>query len=154
MSSWRNAATWAALVDGSTCPICQGAPSWSPVATLEACLVMAEPRGPMRGYCWLPLKRHAVELHELTAAEAAAYMRDLQRVGRAVQAITGAVKLNWELHGNTVPHLHAHLFPRYVGDRFEGRPIDPRSVTEPVYGPGEFETFVAQLRSRLTGPES
>lgn len=146
---WRDSDRWRAMVDGTDCPICRGMPTWTPLATLEVSLVMADERAPMRGYCWIPLSRHAVELHELTPGEAAAYMRDLQRVGRAVQAITGAVKLNWEVHGNTVPHLHTHLFPRYRGDPFEGRPIAPKSITEAVYGPGEFEWFAGELRARL-----
>lgn len=154
MSAWRDPANWAALVSGAACPICRSAASWPPTAALEACWVVADEHGPMRGYCWLPLRRHAVELHDLTPEEAAAFARDLQRVGRAVQAITGAVKLNWELHGNTVPHLHAHLFPRYPGDRFEGRPIDPRAVREPVYGPGEFVAFETELRARLAADVS
>ena len=72
-------------------------------------------------------------------------MRDLRRVSRAVAAATGAVKLNYEIHGNTVPHLHVHLFPRYVGDAFEGGPIDPRAAVGPVYAPGEFQA----LRQRV-----
>lgn len=149
MISWHDPEIWPALLDGTACPICRDMPLRSAVAELEACYVVADERAPMRGYCWLPLKRRAVELHDLSAAEAGAYVRDMQRVGRAVQAITGAVKLNWELHGNTVPHLHAHLFPRYRGDRFEGRPIDPRAVTSPVYAPGELERFSAELAARL-----
>jgi diadenosine tetraphosphate (Ap4A) HIT family hydrolase len=43
------------------------------------------------------------------------------------------VKLNLEIHGNTLPHLHVHVFPRYIGDRFERGPIDPSQVSEPVY---------------------
>ena len=33
-------------------------------------------------------------------------------------------KLNYEIHGNTLPHLHMHLFPRFAGDPFVGRPIE------------------------------
>jgi diadenosine tetraphosphate (Ap4A) HIT family hydrolase len=82
-------------------------------------------------------------LHDLPRAEAAAFMRDAQCVSRAVAAATGAVKLNYEIHGNSLPHLHMHFFPRYRGDQFEGRPIDPRATVQPVYAPGEF----AQLRA-------
>jgi diadenosine tetraphosphate (Ap4A) HIT family hydrolase len=46
--------------------------------------------------------------------------------------------MNYEIHGNSIPHLHMHFFPRYRGDHFEGRPIDPRMVVQPVYGSGEF----------------
>ena len=151
MSGWSDPDRWRAMVSGSDCPICRKASGWDPVATLEVSDVMTNARGPMRGYCWVPLARHAVELHELSPDEGAAYMRDLQRVSGAVQELTGAVKINCEIHGNTVPHLHAHIFPRHPGDRFEGRPIDPREVTESVYAPGELERFRADLRARLAG---
>ena len=99
----------------------------------------------MRGYAWLPIRRHVIELHELTDVEGASFMRDIRRVSGAIAAATGAVKLNYEVHGNTVPHLHLHIFPRYIGDPFEGGPINPRAIQGPVYAPGEFE----RLRRRV-----
>ena len=51
-----------------------------------------------------------------------AWVRDLQQATQVVQEVTGAVKMNYEIHGNTLPHLHVHLFPRYRGDAFEGDP--------------------------------
>ena len=107
----------------------------------------------MKGYCFLLLKRHAVELYELSVEEGAAFMHDIQQVSKAVHAVTGAVKLNYEIHGNTIPHLHLHLFPRYVGDAFENQPINPRLVDTPVYAPGEFAEFVSRLRRILTENE-
>jgi diadenosine tetraphosphate (Ap4A) HIT family hydrolase len=35
------------------------------------------------------------------------------------------VKVNYEIHGNTIPHLHLHLFPRFAGDPYMGGPIRP-----------------------------
>jgi diadenosine tetraphosphate (Ap4A) HIT family hydrolase len=105
----------------------------------------------MRGYCCLVLKRHAVEVYELAAAEATALMRDLQQVARVLHEITGAVKLNYEIHGNTLPHLHVHLFPRYRGDPFESGPIDPKRGRVSPYQEGEFAAFIGQLRARLGG---
>lgn len=104
----------------------------------------------MRGYCCLVLKRHAVELYDLGTDEACALMSDLQRVAEAVQKITGAVKLNYEIHGNTIPHLHVHLFPRYTGDPFENGPIDPRLVRESRYKEGEFKSFKHLLQTKLS----
>lgn len=49
------------------------------------------------------------------------------------------VKMNYEIHGNSIPHLHMHFFPRYRGDQFEGQPINPRLVVQPVYAPAKFE---------------
>lgn len=37
-------------------------------------------------------------------------MRDAQRVSFATSAVTAAMKLLYEIHGNTLPHLH--YFPR------------------------------------------
>lgn len=87
-----------------------------------------------------------MELYDLTAEEACAFMRDLQRTAQALQEVTGAVKMNYEIHGNTIPHLHVHLFPRYRGDPFEEGPIDPRLVQESPYREGEFERFKQELR--------
>jgi diadenosine tetraphosphate (Ap4A) HIT family hydrolase len=90
-----------------------------------------------------------VELHELSEAAAQAFMRDVRRVSRALVAATPSVKLNYEIHGNTVPHLHMHFFPRYPGDPFEGKPIDPRAVVQPVYKLGQFSALRDQLLQRL-----
>jgi len=38
-------------------------------------------------------------------------MKDVQTSARALKHVTRAVKINYEIHGNTVPHLHMHLFP-------------------------------------------
>jgi diadenosine tetraphosphate (Ap4A) HIT family hydrolase len=76
-------------------------------------------------------------------------MRDAQHVSRALASVTGAVKLNYEIHGNSLPHLHMHFFPRYPGDAFEGGPIDPRRAVQPTYAPGEFEQLRSALSRRL-----
>ena len=146
MSSWRDRTKWDRWVRGDDCPICRSIATDHAVAELEVSRLMMGEDAPMSGYVWLPLRRHAIELHDLSEMEGAALMRDIRRVSRALSAVTGAVKLNYEIHGNTVPHLHLHIFPRYPGDRFEGGPIDPRAVKEPVYAPGEF----ARLRDRLS----
>lgn len=99
----------------------------------------------MRGYVCLVSQLHAVELHNLSEGQAESFMRDARRVSAALATATGAIKLNYEIHGNTLPHLHLHFFPRYVGDAFEGCAIEPRKVVQPVYQSGQF----AELRERL-----
>ncbi|MDQ2834594.1 MAG: HIT family protein [Acidobacteriota bacterium] len=106
---------------------------------------------PVRGYVCLVSQVHAVELHDLADAAATAFMHDARKVSKALAAATGAVKLNYEIHGNSLPHLHIHFFPRYRGDQFEGQPINPKLVKKPVYAPGEFQNirdaFLAALSS-------
>jgi diadenosine tetraphosphate (Ap4A) HIT family hydrolase len=149
MSKWTDPEEWERLRRAETCPVClRGRPA-DALAELEATYLLAGEDSPMKGYCVFMLKRHAVELYELTDEEAAAFMRDVRRVSKAVHEITGAVKLNYEMHGNTIPHLHLHLFPRYAGDPFENQPVNPRIVKTPVYAPGEFPDFAARLRAAL-----
>lgn len=149
MSSWRDPDRWSQWVRGEDCPICRSVAADASVADLEVSRLMMSADAPMRGYAWVPFRRHVIELHELTEPEGAAFMRDIRRVSHAIAAATGAVKLNYEIHGNTVPHLHLHLFPRYAGDPFEGGPIDPRAIRGPVYGTGEFEAVRGRVVDEL-----
>jgi diadenosine tetraphosphate (Ap4A) HIT family hydrolase len=148
MSKW-NSPEWAELYSGEACPICREGRPLGIVAELSATYLTSSLESPMRGYCCLVLKRHAVELYDLRVDEAAALMKDLQRVAKVLQVITGAVKLNYEIHGNTIPHLHVHLLPRYKGDPFENKPIDPRVIQASPYKAGEFEDFKHRLQVRL-----
>jgi diadenosine tetraphosphate (Ap4A) HIT family hydrolase len=50
------------------------------------------------------------------------------RVAAALNDLVQPSKMNYEIHGNTVPHLHMHLFPRFDGDPFQGQPIDGRNT--------------------------
>lgn len=151
MSLWNQPDRWAALYSGVACPICTQGRPLDLIATLEASWVTMQEAAPVRGYVCLVSRTHAVELHDLPDGIASSFMRDARRVSRALAAVTGAVKLNYEIHGNSLPHLHVHFFPRYRGDRFEGQPINPRMVAQPVYATGEFqrmrEAFLEALES-------
>jgi diadenosine tetraphosphate (Ap4A) HIT family hydrolase len=151
MALWNDAARWAALCSGATCPICIRREPLDVVAKLEASWVTMQEAAPVRGYACLVSEMHALELHDLAEAAASAFMRDARKVSRALSAATDAVKLNYEIHGNSLPHLHMHFFPRYRGDQFEDQPIDPRLAKQPVYAAGEFQrirdAFLAALES-------
>ena len=149
MSSWRNPEAWARQCSGEACVLCADGGPRDVLAELEVSRVTMGEEAALPGQCCLVLRRHAVELHHLDEAEGAAFMRDLQRLCRAVQAVTGAVKLNLELHGNTLPHLHVHVFPRAVGDPFEGGPIDPRRGRGTRYAPGQLQALRERLRLAL-----
>ena len=55
---------------------------------------------------------------------------------------------NYEIHGNTVPHLHIHLYPRTIGDPFPGQAIDYAQKKD-WYTGGEFEHFVDDMRKTI-----
>lgn len=151
MAAWTNPEEWAQLISGEACPIClhEIDTSRRGIAQLEVAYVTINQDAPLRGYCCLVLNRHAAELHHLRVDEAASFMSDLRRLSGALQQVTGAIKINVEIHGNTIPHLHAHLYPRRAGDPFEGKAIDWQQGVRADYKPGEFEQFVATLQAAL-----
>ena len=149
MSRWTNPEEWQRLCSGELCPICLRGKPTNVIAELDVSFLTAGEDMPIKGSCALFFKRHVVELYELSSEEAAAFMHDAQRASKTVHEVTRAVKMNYEIHGNTIPHLHLHLFPRYVGDAFENQPINPRIVTTPVYASGEFADFVARVQDAL-----
>lgn len=116
------------MVSGRTCPICTAGTPSNVIAELGCCwLTMEVDTAPaLPGTCALFLKRHAVDLHGLSIEEGAEFMATVQKVSRLLAKASDAVKINYEVHGNTIPHLHMHFFPRYRGDPFENGPINPR----------------------------
>lgn len=145
MARWNDTAKWQSLIDGSGCPICARGFPLSVIATLPSSWLTMPEEAAMPGYLCMVSRIHAVELHDLSVAEAESFMRDARAVSKALSAVTSAVKINYEIHGNTLPHLHMHFYPRHRGDVFEGRAIDPKVVPQPVYGPGQ----LAEMRDRL-----
>ncbi len=148
MSGWIDVAEWEQQRDGADCRVCLS--KSDALAQLEASWILVGPEDPVPGYVCLVFGRHAIELHELTDAEGAALMKDIRRVSAAIARIMNPVKMNYEVHGNTAPHLHVHFFPRYRGDQFEGGPINPRVANRPAYAAGEFERFRHRLKSELS----
>lgn len=150
MTNWNDATRWQGLLDGSGCPICVRGEPLDIIATLPASWLTMSADAPMVGYVCLVSHVHVVELLDFDDTQAAAFMADARRVSRAVQAATGAVKLNYEMHGNILPHLHMHVFPRYPGDSFEGRAIDPRTVEGPVYAAGQFARVRGEIQRAMS----
>lgn len=68
------------------------------------------------GYCVLVSRRHATELSQLADAERRGYLDEMCVLARAIENAFLPHKLNYELLGNQVPHLHWHLFPRSLED--------------------------------------
>ena len=143
---------WKRESEPAGCPVCQGHPSpphHVDIKEFPASWLCAQPRVPLPSTCYLLVKPHAVELYDLNEADLLSYMKEAQVSAKALKAVTNAVKINYEIHGNSGPHMHMHLFPRYMYDPFPGQAIDFTRVDPPVYKPGEFEDFVAGMREEL-----
>ena len=88
--------------------------------------VMGDPQV-LPGYCLLLPDPVVPHLNALPAAAQAAFLADMARLGDAVFARTGAVRINYALFGNVEPALHAHVFPRLANESPGHREAHPWS---------------------------
>ena len=126
---WDEPDRWAELLAERTCPICVEGPGCVVVERRTSWITSYE-RVPVRGYVCVVAKRHVVEPFELRGEGRAAFCEDVLDAAERVAALVRPIKVNYEIHGNSIPHLHAHVYPRFRGDRFVGGPIDTHC--EPV----------------------
>lgn len=98
--------------------------------------------------------RHVAEPTELTDEEAVGYWREVLIVGRALEDVLRPVKLNYNLLGNSLPHLHTHVVPRYADDPRPGWPF-PFPEEEPPDVPDSLlQKDVNSLRSAIDARRS
>lgn len=98
--------------------------------------------------------RHVAEPTELADEEATHYWREVLTVGRAIESAFQPVKLNYNLLGNAVPHLHTHIVPRYEDDPRPGWPF-PFPVPEPADIPEDtYQADIEALRTAIAKPGS
>ena len=95
-----------------------------------------------RGYCVLVLRRHATELSALSAEERRQFLEEMSLTARAIELAFRPRKMNYEMLGNQVPHMHWHLIPRY--------PDDPEAL-QAIWLPVELASTDPVLASRLRG---
>jgi len=102
-----------------------------------------------KGYSFVTLKWHAEELYELTDANRKKFLEDMSRVARALSGVLKPDKMNYELLGNGMPHLHWHLVPRYLNDPFWGRPIWSGNRRQKRLSRESYEEIVTRIKSNL-----
>ena len=146
---------YAAMARGDGCPVCNCSPC-PPGSDLIAELPHAwlctsiRAEGRLFGKCEVVSKVHSEHFHELAREDMAGFMQDVQSSASVLHRVTGAVRINYEIRGNTLPHLQVHLFPRYLDDDFPGVPIDYRqSEPSPYESPVVYDWFVSEMRRLL-----
>jgi diadenosine tetraphosphate (Ap4A) HIT family hydrolase len=101
---------------------------------------------------WRPWRPDPVvaEPADLDPRQACGYWQEVLAAGRAVRARFDPVKLNYLTLGNTVPHLHTHVVPRYRDDPAPGGPIEWAQIFSPDPVPDtELQRQAAGLRVLL-----
>ncbi len=70
----------------------------------------------LNGYCLLLPDPVVPTLNDLSLREREIFLREMTILGDAILAATGAVRINYEILGNSEPALHAHVIPRYQAE--------------------------------------
>lgn len=105
------------------------------------------------GHLFVEPRRHVPGLAELSDAEARAVGWWCSRASRALRDAAGAEHVYAAVIGDSVPHLHIHLQPRYPGtpreywwERLDEWPAAP------LGGEPEIAALVRDLRGALSEP--
>lgn len=161
MSDWP--ADWDVRLAGKDCPMCaEGRPEVGhggsarifSGARSDAYLVRVDVG--QRGYAVVIWRGgHVADPTELSEADAATYFAEVLRVARAIERYYRPIKMNIEMLGNSVPHLHTHVVPRYRDDGSPGHParfMRSDAVPDTPIADHEYASEVATLRALLGLP--
>lgn len=148
-------ADWEERKRGKDCPMCA---SGRPEETQYGIRIKAgrysdaylQRHGIVRGYSIVIWRgRHVAEPMELAPDEASGYCLEVLDVAKALERHYRPVKVNIEMLGNTLPHLHTHVRPRYLDDPAPFGPL-PHGPEDPEFPEGQLRDDAARLREMLS----
>ncbi len=105
------------------------------------------------GWTVLVLKRHATELFHLSADERSRLIEEVSTVADALMAVFHPVKINYELLGNQLPHIHWHVIPRLMDDAAPRDPVWTVRHQSKSLMATELTERIDMIRSKL-GPKN
>ncbi len=135
-----------------TCKACQG--TWPQadhfIADLGLSQAYLHEDQFFKGWTVVVFRRHATELFQLAPTERMQLMEEVTLVAKTLAQVFDARKINYELLGNQLPHIHWHLIPRLATDP---APLEPvwRVQHEPVRPPAEdLQASIERIKTGIT----
>ena len=119
------------------------------IAGLDHCYALLNRDQFFPGYTFVFTRAHVAELFHLDREARQAVLEEVTLVASSLYNLFKPSKMNYELLGNMVPHMHWHLVPRFVDDPLWPRPIwsEPH---EPVHlSAGEYADRIASIRRHM-----
>jgi diadenosine tetraphosphate (Ap4A) HIT family hydrolase len=124
-------ARWHVLSSPDGCRMCGRDPGGrGALIETAGCWISIRPEAPLPGYVCVISKVHVVEPYELDEDQQVRFWLDCMAVAKGLAELLAPAKMNYEIHGNTDPHLHMHLFPRSAHDVYVGYPNHCRVTFE------------------------
>ena len=101
------------------------------------------------GWTVVIFQRHATELFHLAPTERFQLMEEVNHIAKILAEVFQAKKINYELLGNQLPHIHWHIIPRLANDP---APLEPvcRVQHEPMLRSGsDLQSAVQRLQQAI-----
>lgn len=143
------------------CGICRANAGEAPIAggvIFENDLWLVRHSPPPYGVAgWMTLhsQRHVGGPAHFDDAEAASFSPTLRHLERTLENVTGALRIYTAAMGESFPHLHAHMVPRYAQMPDDAKAwavfdLQRRAAAGEVsVDPAEVERIIAEYRERL-----
>ena len=152
-SSWPG--DWPAKVQGKNCPMCEeGRPDDNGFGLRIMAGICSDAylqrAAIQRGYTVVVWRGpHVTEPTQLSDEFAVIYWREILKTAKALQTHYLPLKMNYQTLGNSLPHLHTHLLPRYEDDPAPGRPFPLPSERSSTLSERLIQKDAAALRRLL-----
>ncbi len=136
----------------SECLYCQNLPVLDElmikICDLEVSQLFLFKEQSYHGRCNVVYKDHGIEFHELSDEQRDAFMRDVAKVGKAIQAAFNPTKINYGAYSDTLTHIHMHIAPKYkdgygFGGVFE---MNPKKT---YLSDAEYAQVIEKIKSNL-----
>ena len=133
------------------CPMCR---KWLDepemrVVELEFCRVILNRDQFFPGYCFVVTKEHHTELFHLEKALRTGIIEEVNLVAAALFRLFSPTKINYELLGNMVPHMHWHIVPRFSTDPVWPRPIWSEPHEAVALSAADYASRIASIKNAL-----
>ncbi|PKN11316.1 MAG: HIT family protein [Deltaproteobacteria bacterium HGW-Deltaproteobacteria-4] len=119
------------------------------IVELDYCYVVLNRDQFFAGYCFVLTKAHVSELFHLDVESRQGIIEEVNRVAVALHRAFSPTKINYELLGNMVPHMHWHIVPRFSDDPLWPKPIWSEAHIEKFLAPQEYTARIALIRAAL-----
>ncbi len=137
------------------CPMCA---KWHAepglrIAELTRCYVLLNRDQFFPGYTFVVTKEHVTELFHLDRQVRAEVLEEVNLVAAALYNLFRPAKMNYELLGNMVPHMHWHVVPRFAADPLWPRPIWAEPHDEVILPAAKYAERIDSIRKSILATE-
>ena len=124
MSDWKNDRIGAARRGENPTVICRMPSGWAVLCDWQY----------LPGYVILLADPVVASLNDLDATARPQFLDDMAVIGDALLEVTDTIRVNYQILGNLLPILHAHVCPRYAWEADDKR-VGPTALYDKSAGP-------------------